>query len=311
VANPFRPMLAATIDSVQLQVRFPVLVSPKLDGVRCVIIGGKALSRSLKPIPNAAARAALESMACLEGCDGELMVAGATFQDVTSAFMRRESPLPAGWYFGVFDHVSHFSDATGIAYSERQKRAAAAVEAAATTHVQLVPQLMIRSADELDVFEGVVLSLGHEGVMVRQPSAPYKFGRSTAGDGALLKLKRFADGEATVIGVVERMHNGNVATTSELGRTKRSSAKAGKVANGALGALMVRDLQTGVEFEVGTGFTEAQRIEFWQQRESGLIDRICKYKHFAIGAMNKPRFPVFLGWRAQEDMSLPDDRSAV
>lgn len=299
--KPFRPMLADTIDSVATQVRFPVLASPKMDGLRCVIVGGKALSRSLKPIPNVAVRAVLEGISCLEGCDGELMVMGASFQDITSTFMRRDGIPPAGWYFAVFDYVTDTGAA--LPYTERLNLAEIVVTAAATTHVQIVPQRLVTTVEELDAFERTVLEHGYEGVMVRQPAARYKFGRSTCGDGALLKLKRFEDSEAEVIGAVELFHNDNVATVSELGLTKRSSAKAGKSSSGSLGALVVRDLKSGVEFEIGTGFTAAQRAEFWMLDAVGALrNRVVKYKHFASGAKDKPRFPVFLGWRAPEDM---------
>ena len=46
-------------------------------------------------------------------------------------------------------------------------------------------------------------------------------------EGYLLKVKRFVDGEALVIGVTEPMHNANEAKTNELGRTARSHKKAG------------------------------------------------------------------------------------
>lgn len=295
----FRPMLANTIKDVRRDVRFPIIASPKLDGIRCVIRDGKALSRSLKLIPNVYVRRFLQSLVCLEGCDGELMVADAAFSDVTSTFMRSGGQLPAGWYFGVFDYVGDMS----LPYEERQKLAARAVKAAANKHVQLVPQTRIENEEELVEYERTVLSHGYEGVMVRRGSAPYKCGRSTVGDGALLKLKRFDDGEATVVGAVELLHNGNDATVSELGLTKRSSAKAGKSSSNTLGALVVKDLVTGVVFEIGTGFSAAQREEYWRDGLAGkLMGRIAKYKHFASGAKDKPRFPVFLGWRAAEDM---------
>jgi len=295
-SKQFRPMLAETLESVT-QLRFPVLVSPKLDGIRCVIREGKALSRSLKPIPNEAVRKFLEGRPELEGLDGELMVHGATFQTVTSTFMSRSGALPGGWYFGVFDALPIVEREP---YTTRLIRATAAV-AAAGPHIVLVEQSEIANADQLDTYEAKALELGFEGVMIRRAAAFYKHGRSTATDGALLKLKRFADGEATVIGFAERMHNGNIATTSAIGRTQRSSAKAGKSQTGSLGALLVRECATGIEFEVGTGFTESQRQSFWRE-QTELLGRTIKYKHFVIGAMLKPRFPTFVGFRAAEDM---------
>ena len=46
----FKPLLASPADLSTL--RFPVLASPKLDGVRAIVKDGVVLSRSLKKIPN-------------------------------------------------------------------------------------------------------------------------------------------------------------------------------------------------------------------------------------------------------------------
>ena len=34
------------------------------------------------------------------------------------------------------------------------------------------------------------------------------------------------------------------------------------------------------------------------------FDEIVKYKHFPVGEKDKPRFPVFIGFRAKEDMDV-------
>ena len=113
-------------------------------------------------------------------------------------------------------------------------------------------------------------------------------------EGYLLKLKRFEDAEAVVIGFEERMHNGNEATVSELGRTKRSSHKANKSGRGDLGALVCRTPE-GIEFNIGTGFTDSDRQRIWDSRDQ-FLGRNAKYKFFPVGVKEAPRHPVFLGW---------------
>lgn len=112
----------------------------------------------------------------------------------------------------------------------------------------------------------------------------------------MLKLKRFEDSEAEVLGIEEEMHNANTAETNELGRTKRSTAKAGLVGKGTMGALIVRDVKTGVEFNIGSGFTAHDRTEAWKPGE------LVKYKFFPVGVKDKPRHPVFLGRRSKLDV---------
>lgn len=319
-----RPMLAAKIKDLS-QVRYPVLASPKLDGIRCLIVRGRAVTRALKPIPNKHVREWLETF-CPSGWDGELMLpAPATFQDITSCFMSQSAVPPKDWYFAVFDRQplpdardrdAASSSRTGgrcvVVCVDARVRARHLQEAFDThttiagghmrAHVQLVPQKELQSEEDVRWYEEICLRHGFEGVMLRDPESPYKFGRATANEGYLFKLKRFEDSEAEVLGAVELEHNTNAAETNELGLTKRSSAKAGQRAAGVLGALKVRDVHSGVEFEIGTGFTQAQRVQFWRNR-STLIGQFAKYKYFPVGVKDKPRHPVWLGWRSLEDMS--------
>ena len=44
-----KPMLAGKCERPDA-LNFPVLATPKLDGIRCLKIGGRALTRSFKPI---------------------------------------------------------------------------------------------------------------------------------------------------------------------------------------------------------------------------------------------------------------------
>ena len=91
----------------------------------------------------------------------------------------------------------------------------------------------------------------------------------------------------------------NEKEVDERGYTKRSSHKDNKVASGVMGALVVKDLVTGVEFEIGTGFTAVDREALWLASPVG---KIVKYKFFPVGVKDKPRHPVFLGFRGVEDM---------
>jgi DNA ligase-1 len=66
-----------------------------------------------------------------------------------------------------------------------------------------------------------------------------------------------------------------------------------------MGALVVRDLATGVIFSIGSGFDDALRFTYWL---SPPIGQIVKYKYFPSGSKDKPRFPIFLGIRDEGDM---------
>lgn len=295
-----KPMLAVEAPK---DIKFPVYASAKLDGIRAVVKDDMLLSRTLKPIPNGYVQDAL-GQALFNGLDGELTVGPANDKNVmqatTSGVMSREGE--PDFTFWVFD----FWNNPTMGYGERlrlMERAFKDGALASYPRIKLLRQVIINSESELRAFEATTLEQGFEGVMIRSPLGTYKFGRSTAREGYLLKVKRFADGEAVVIGVEELMHNANEATLDELGYTKRSTHQAGKVAMGTLGALRVRDLSTDIEFNIGTGYTAARRAELWAMFQNGtLLGRIAKYKHFEVGVKEAPRFPVFQGFRDPRDM---------
>ena len=290
-----KPMLAGKFDPKLA--RFPVLASPKLDGIRCLVLNGVPVSRTLKLIPNRYVRAWFNACQTqhFEGLDGELIIGSPTHPDcyrTTVKGIMAHDGTP-NFTFHVFDTMKHPT----MPYVDRM----ATIEVPRQTWVRAVPQVPIDSMEDLDRVEATMLGEGYEGLMLRDPSGLYKFGRSSAREGLLLKVKRFEDGEAVVTGVVELLHNGNEARTNALGRTERSSHKGNKTGMETLGALVCEGLTAfpGVRFEVGTGFTSAERQKLW---DNPPLARIIKFKYFAVGVKDKPRHPVFLGFRDADDM---------
>lgn len=288
----FKPMLAAPVTDIEL-LNYPVLASPKLDGIRCIIIDGVAYSRSLKPIPNIAVQQFFANGE-YDGFDGELIAGPHNASDVfnrsTRFVMKRDAV--DDWAFYVFDWIQG-----GITI----ERMGLVESLEWSPHVRPVIQTTLRDTEALREYERVSLSQGFEGVMIRSMGGEYKYGRSTLKEGLLLKLKRFSDDEALIIGVECLMQNKNIAGVNELGYIERSSAAYGLVPVDALGALIVRRAD-GVEFKIGSGFTESQRANLWQNQDE-IIGKMVTYKHFEVGAKDKPRFPIFKGFRDEKDIS--------
>lgn len=277
---------------------YPVAVQHKLDGIRAMVVNGRLVSRTLKPIPNAEIRAALERPE-FEGLDGEIIVGEPTAEgcmQATTSFVMAPNKTGADWTYYVFDKWDE-----QLPFEGRWYAADNAVRFDSTgASIFMLSYAVVNSESDLASFEAEAVAFGHEGVIVRTLDAPYKFGRSGK-RGPLLKIKRFIDFEAEVIGVYEEMHNGNIAGTNALGRTERSTKKEGLVGKGRLGGLILRAVNgphVGQEFRCGTGFTADLRVALWHGE---LMGRYAKIKSFPIGVKDAPRFPVFLGWRSKED----------
>jgi len=295
-ANPAqitKPMLAGKCEC-PANLHFPVLATPKLDGIRCLKIRGRALTRSYKPISNRFAREWIEAN-LPDGVDGELMLRGGTFNATTSA-IGRESGEP-DFLFHVFDYVC---EGVEVPYACRMQELARLPE---WKHVEKVLPVEIADAAQLAAYEEKCLAEGYEGVMVRDPAGPYKCGRSTEREGWLLKIKRFEDAEAVVLEPYEGMTNQNEAGLDAFGRTKRSMAQAGMIGRGELGGFIVRVIDTGVEFRLGYNHVLGgiDRASLWLRKES-LIGKLVKFSHQPSGAKDAPRFPKFIGFREAWDM---------
>ena len=292
-----RPMLACKYDPTR--VRWPMLASAKLDGVRCLIGPDGPLSRTLKPIPNKFVQAQL-SRPELIGLDGELCVGPANapnlMQRTTSGVMSQEGE--PDFIYRVFDSWRE----PELGFYLRNAQAHAIVNAQHSPRVVYHPHFTMNDESVLAQFEEECLTDGYEGVILRNIIAPYKQGRSTERESWMVKVKRFSDSEAVVLSVSPLMHNDNPAVVNALGLTERSTRQSEQVAQPLLGSLTVRDLKTGVMFSIGSGFTEAERIELWMLR-SELLGAIVTYKHFpASGVKDKPGFPIFKSLRSKLDM---------
>ena len=120
---------------------------------------------------------------------------------------------------------------------------------------------------------------GYEGIMIKDPKAPYECKRSHA----WLKLKPFIEVTLEVVGVEE-------GTGKNQGR---------------LGALVCSGSDDGkaITVNVGSGFTDDNRIEFWSDRNS-LLGQLVEVRADAV-TQNQDgtyslRFPRFLRFRGFE-----------
>lgn len=231
------------------------LVSEKFDGVRAVWDGSTLRFRSGRSI--AAPRWFLQRLPAVP-LDGELWLGRGRF-DALSGLVRRESPADAAWR-EVRYMVFELPGGDGL-FVERAARLRAIAHELGWQQVRAVEHSALTDRHELQALLAEVVAGGGEGLMLHRADALYTGGRSQA----LLKLKPVHDAEAVVVGAVA-------------GRGRH---------RGRMGALRVVNVQ-GVPFELGTGFTDAQRE---QPPAPGTVVTFSHRGHTPSGV---PRFASFI-----------------
>lgn len=289
----FKPMLACNADLDKIQ--YPVIVQPKIDGVRALVINEQVVGRSLKPFRNKKLQETWGKPE-YEGLDGELFVGNILDPDLCrkTTSVVNSFANEADVEFCVFDTINL---GLGKTYVDRFSYLCTKFHDIALTETVFVDNL-----EDLLAYETHFLTLGFEGIVIRQPNSTYKYGRSTMGLQELLKLKRFTDAEAVVVDVLEGHHNQNEAVINNLGLVERSSHKENMIGNSQIGTLVCKDLKTRKLIHISPGRMTLDERLYYFQNQSDILDKIIKYKCFEKGKKDKPRFPTFQCFRAIEDM---------
>lgn len=293
-----KPMKASDFEEEAL--RFPYLASPKLDGYRAFSSGGSIRTSSGSLIGNIHTRVIFSGYD-FTGLDGELIVGHWSDKNAfhnTSGPVRRATGMPeVKWY--IFDDRSN----PGLGFSHRFNAAKNRVEALKEKgcSVELVPHVLLHSREELADFEKDALFEGFEGVMLRDPTGPYKFGRGTVKENLLLKVKRFITEEATIIGLEEQVENTNASGVDNFGRAKKSTSKETQIGTGMVGAFLVSSDLWAEEFRISaSSMTHEARRNAWEN-PGEYLRQLARFKYFPHGVVDVPRHGVFEAIRGRED----------
>lgn len=230
-------------------------VSEKLDGVRAVWNGSELRFRSGNRVN---APLWFTELFPAQPLDGELWLGRGEF-DRLSAIVRRDQPNDSEWR-QVRYMLFELPDAPGT-FSQRIEQMQAFVAKAQIPWVQVIEQFRVRNREELQQRLATVLKQRGEGLMLHRADALYATGRSDD----LLKLKPWLDAEAKVI---EHLP----------GKGKY---------RGMLGALRL-EMQNGIRFNLGTGFSDAVR------RNPPPVGVQVTYRYREINPNGVPRFASYL-----------------
>ncbi|QUJ70284.1 DNA ligase (plasmid) [Photobacterium sp. GJ3] len=230
-------------------------VSEKLDGIRAHWTGKQLLTRSGHPIA-----APLWFTESLPGfpLEGELWAGRENYPLVMQTVLDRQ-PNDSQWrqiQFMIFDAPAH--DGT---FGERHQHFSKHVAQLNLPHLKVIPQQKVDTALALDTLLSEVEKRGGEGLMLHWDAQRYQHGKT---DG-VLKLKRFEDAEAMVMGY-------------EPGKGKY---------RGMMGAIWVK-MAGHPPFKIGSGFTDADRLS-----PPAVGSRIT-FRHNGYTSNQIPRFARFL-----------------
>lgn len=248
--------------------------SPKMDGLRGVYIKGMGLftrqGKRIRGFEDTIEQEIDKVILTGQALDGELYSHDIPFEEIQGAVMGNkhiEPDVKQKIYFSVFAAVKDFNNRVIF---DSTKEMIDALNLYRTTYhelkyVKIVPQELI-NVDEVDSVHDEMVIKGYEGIMLRDPKVSYEFKR---GNG-LLKFKKFFEADFTVVEQIE----GN-------GKYK-----------GMLGALKVEGEIAGQKIvsEVGSGFNDAQRGEFFQ---NSLVGQTVEIKYQGVTPDGSLRFPVF------------------
>lgn len=298
----FKPMLApnnspADTPTFFQDIQFPVLASPKLDGIRCVMMYDKARSRTLKLLPSSQVQDLAEDLPML---DGELIIGNPSDFDVYNRTQSHVMSLDkeGDLHYYVFDVADE--SMKDEPFYKRLELAKNLVTIINRPNVHFVKHTECECLDDLLQFEAECLLEGYEGIMFRSPVGRYKHNRATYKENLIYKLKRFTDDEAIVLDIEEGTLNQNEQKRDERGYSERSTAKAGLVPSGMAGNFVLWYKATRIDVSMGN-FNHAERKWVLENKEI-LKGKMLKFRFFGHGIKDLPRFPRALGFRDEMDM---------
>lgn len=312
-----KPQLAE--DAVLSKLMFPCGVQPKIDGVRALNLSRTLTGRSLDPFAGYGITERFSGVEYL-GYDGE-MILGTNpncperLCSLTTGAMGRFKGVTemADLHWWLFDLIT--SETMHLPYEKRHELLMKRRATHEDKRLHIVPLVTVYSVEELEHMNMSFLELGYEGTIIRNLKASYKPGRATLKGQELWRMKPWGDFEILVTGITEGQMNMNEKTTNTLGRSERSSAKAGQVPNGQVGSIqgtLVKDFfdpnsgkllfAKGLLVTAGSGEMSVKEATDYFRNPKKIIGHFAKIKTMTHGVKDLPRFPTYVSHRLAVDM---------
>lgn len=278
----FTPMLSHDFHKHGNKLPMNVIVSPKLDGMRCYISKDGAFTRNGKEI--VAAKFILQDLFYIFEKYPDLVLDGEIynhkykddFNKIISLSKKRVNILSEDWAeieseleYHIFD--AYFFNDPSLTFRDRKNFLESLELENISFRLKLVEQTECKK-EEIDSYHEQFLEQGYEGIMVRDPESIYEQKRSYK----LQKYKNFQDEEFEVIGLEEGKGNWAGKCMKFICKTKG-----------------------GVEFEAVPKGTEDYRKSLLENKQN-IIGKMATVKFQNYTPDGSPRFGIVLSIRDYE-----------
>lgn len=252
-------------------VKFPCLVQAKYDGVRGLFVKEledkvSAYFRSGKPIYSVQ-HLERECLCILKDypigsfLDGELLIPNESFEVSAGLLRRKEEQCNALLY--VFDFIINDKYLMDDVLIERAIDISTQYNC---EHIKYVKTEYVEdSLDKVDEIYNKLISEGYEGAVIKYLFSSYEFGKRSE---SWLKRKPILTEDVVVLGLLEG-----------IGKYK-----------GMLGKMLIQ-LPNGLQQTVGSGLTDKQREEFWNNED--IIGSTVEVSYMKKTSSGKLRQPIF------------------
>ena len=240
------------------------VMSEKLDGIRGYWDGKKMISKNGKIINTP--KWFIKNYPPF-AIDGELWSKRGDFENISSIVRDK---IPSKKWHQIKHYIFDVPDAKGNLFN-RLNKLKLYLKTHPNTPIKIIPQIKIKNKQEVFNFLKEIEKKEGEGVVIRNPNAPYERKKSNQ----ILKLKTFLDDECKVIGYTKGK---------------------GKYQN-LIGAIKCK-LRNGIIFKIGSG------LKLKDRKNPPQIGDIITFKYKELTKNKKPRFPVFLRIRYKRNENV-------
>lgn len=282
------PMLAQKFTERKHHIKYPCLVQPKLNGLRCLAkktnhARVNFTSRKYKPYKTivhleAECFSILNSMIGLNRIlDGEIYKHGLTLQEINRRVKKYRPGLTEELEYWVYDIAEENMD-------NIQRRALmGAIDESNLVKVKILPTYVCNSEEEVKAYHDQFVQEGYEGVIIRNTDGMYLFEKRS---NDLQKYKEFIDEEFEVVGY---------------------KSGEGREYDAIIFTCKVKNPKDVLTFDVRPRGSIEDRVKQMYDDPDKFIGMKYTVRYQDLSESNVPNFPVGICFRLEEDLPEEDN----